>query len=252
MAQASNVAAAASVSVPQTSGAVNPAARKVVTVVGLTDVVGALSAGTLANNLFLFDNNQVDGSFGHGTGSLTTFVGEGDLVAWVCMPLECEAFARIMNVRIDKRFEDYIALDCQVYERTSIVYWVATIKKPLPGPVPYRLEFRLGSRPEWLDAPVASYLRPLPACADKTAGTPAPEPAPEQAKPTPAKPASAKPAPEKPAPQKPTPDKPKAGAARPAAAPPSLLAEATKAAPTPPAASATQEPGSKAPEGHDK
>ncbi|MBC7953685.1 MAG: hypothetical protein H7Z12_17945 [Rhodospirillaceae bacterium] len=136
------------------------AVRQAVNVVGVVDVVGALSDGTLANSLYLFDNNQVGGSHGHGTISLTTHIGAADLVVWVCMPLECEAFARIENVEIDARYAPYIALDCGVYPETAVVYWVAKILKPLPGPVPYRLVFRLGSHTEPLVAPVASYLMP--------------------------------------------------------------------------------------------
>jgi hypothetical protein len=140
--------------------AVAPPVHKAVTAVGLVDVVGALAAGSLADSLYLFDNNRSEGSTGNGMGSLTTPVGEGDLLVWVLMALECEAFARIHDIRIDARYADYIALDCDVFTETAVVYWTIHILKPLPEPVPYWLVFHLGSAPESLVVPSPSYLVP--------------------------------------------------------------------------------------------
>jgi|GEM_PF-683879 hypothetical protein len=133
---------------------------QVVTVIGVVDVVDALGEGSLANSLYLFDNNQAGGSHGHGTTSLTTHIGAGDAVVWVCMPLECEAFARIDHIEIDASHAPYISLECNTYPETAVVYWRAEILKPLPGRVPYRLFFRLGSHSRPLGAPEASYLVP--------------------------------------------------------------------------------------------
>jgi hypothetical protein len=134
--------------------------RKAVTAVGLVDVVGALAAGSLADSLYLFDNNRGEGSTGNGMLSLSTPLGAGDLLVWVCMALECEAFARIHDIRIDARYADYIALDCDVFTETAVVYWTINILKPLPEPVPYWLVFHLGSAPEPLVVPSASFLVP--------------------------------------------------------------------------------------------
>ncbi|ARC89911.1 hypothetical protein [Rhodovulum sp. MB263] len=173
--------------------------KRVITVMGLLDVVGALSEDALDSDLYLFDNNGAAGSSGHGTSCLKTCADAEDLVVWEVMPLECEAFARIDDVLIDEQYAPYIDLESGVYAPTSVVYWAARILKPLPPEgVPYRLAFRVGSRPEPLIAEASSFLVSPPAERAELA----PEPGTEIADAAPdAKPA---PAPKASAPKKPS------------------------------------------------
>ena len=134
--------------------------RTVVTGLALVDVVGALATGTLSNSLYLFDNVRTDGSKGHGTGSLATPVSAGDLMVWVSMGLECEAFVRVEKILIDSAYAEYVAIDSGVYTGTSVVYHTLRVLKPLVEPVPYHLNFRLGSRPAPMRVPAPSYLHP--------------------------------------------------------------------------------------------
>ncbi|MBK5924888.1 hypothetical protein CCR90_14165 [Rhodovulum sulfidophilum] len=148
-------------------------AKRVITVIGLVDVVGALAEDALGRDLYLFDDNKAGGSSGHGTSCLRTCADAEDLVVWEVMPLECEAFARIDDVLIDDKYAPYIDLESGVYDPSSVVYWAARILKPLPPEgVPYRLAFRMGSRPEPLIAEVSSLLVGTP---EDEAGLP-PEP----------------------------------------------------------------------------
>ncbi|MBL3552724.1 hypothetical protein [Rhodovulum sulfidophilum] len=149
-------------------------AKRVITVIGLVDVVGALAEDALGRDLYLFDDNKAGGSSGHGTSCLRTCADAEDLVVWEVMPLECEAFARIDDVLIDEKYAPYIDLESGVYDPSSVVYWAGRILKPLPPEgIPYRLAFRLGSRPEPLIAEASSLL--LAATPEDEAGLP-PEP----------------------------------------------------------------------------
>lgn len=134
--------------------------RTVVTGLALVDVVGALASGTLANSAYFFDNAQTDGAIGHGTASLSTPLSAGDLMVWVSMGLECEAFVRLSGIRIDAAFAEFVAIDCGAYTGTAVVYWTLRVLKTLVEPIPYQLEFRLGSRSEPMIMPVPSYLLP--------------------------------------------------------------------------------------------
>lgn len=148
-------------------------------VMALLDVVAALSSGTLADSLYLFDNNRWAGSTGHGTGRLSTVAEPGDVVVWTTMALECEAFARLQQVKIDIAYAEYVALDAAAFSDTPEVYWFARILKPLPaGGVPYSLSYRLGSADEPYAAPVESLLIPPPgpAAAEPPAGKPEEKP----------------------------------------------------------------------------
>jgi len=148
--------------------------KQATNVMALVDAVGALSSGTLAGSLFLFDNNRWAGSTGHGTGSLSTVAQKGDVVVWTTMALECEAFVRLQLVEIDSAYAEYVALDAGAFSETPEVYWYATILKPLPvDGVPYRLSYRLGSADAPYRAAVESRLvPPLLAFVPPTPGKP--------------------------------------------------------------------------------
>lgn len=160
--------------------------RQATTVLGLVDAVAALAQGSLSNALYLFDNNQMGGSGGQGTGSLRTKIAEGDVVVLVSMPLESEVFVRIDNVLIEQRFAEYVRLNCGAYPQTAVVYWTVEVVKTPPEPIPYQLMFRLGSRSEPMPTPAASFLVPHAGQALEESGRQAPEPPPPAAKPEPA------------------------------------------------------------------
>jgi hypothetical protein len=162
MARAARSAETAAKPAPKSTPTPAPVAvRQATNVMALLDVVGALSSGTLARSLFLFDNNRMAGSTGHGTGSLSTVAQQDDVVVWTTMALECEAFARLQLVEIDSAYAEYVALDAGAFSETPEVYWLATILKPLPADgVPYRLSYRLGSADAPYRAVVESRLVP--------------------------------------------------------------------------------------------
>ncbi|HRJ61122.1 MAG TPA: hypothetical protein PKZ97_11955 [Azospirillaceae bacterium] len=150
--------------------------RQATTVLGLVDAVAALAQGSLANALYLFDNNQMGGSGGQGSGSLRTKIAEGDVVVLVSMPLESEVFVRIDDVLIEQRFAEYVRLNCGAYPQTAVVYWTVEVVKTPPEPIPYQLTFRLGSRAEPMPADAVSFLVPHAGQALETQ-TPAAKPA---------------------------------------------------------------------------
>jgi len=167
MARAARSAATAAKPAPAPPAPGPEPVQQATNVMALVDVVGALGSGTLADSLFLFDNNRWAGSTGHGSGSLSTVAEPGDVVVWTTMALECEAFARLQLVEIDIAYADYVELDAGAFSETPEVYWYARILKPLPeGGVPYRLSYRLGSAHAHYRAPVESRLvppvRPVP------------------------------------------------------------------------------------------
>lgn len=137
--------------------------RQATNVLAIVDVVGALSAGTVAQSLFLFDNNHRSGSTGHGSDSLSSAARVGDVVVWTTISLECEAFARLQQVEIDSAYAGFVELGAGAFSETPEVYWFARILKPLPAEgVPYRLSYRLGSAREAYRTPVDSRLVPPP------------------------------------------------------------------------------------------
>lgn len=119
---------------------------KIISIVSVVDVVGALANNTLSGNIYLVDNNKIGGSTEEGTESLKTHVKEGDDVVWVVQPMECEAHANIEGILIDS---DCCEPQMKFYEGTDVSYWVGKIKKgATQGDYPYSLQFKVGSRIE--------------------------------------------------------------------------------------------------------
>ncbi len=117
-------------------------ATKTITIATVIDVVGALASDTLSEHIYLMDTNKANGSTGLGTENLKTMVKKGDRLVWTLLTLECEAYAIIEDIIIDK---DYCKPKKKTYEGTDITYWVGTVKKDVKV-APYKIKFKVGSR----------------------------------------------------------------------------------------------------------
>jgi hypothetical protein len=122
----------------------NQAARQPISISAVVDVVGALASGSLGGNLYLLDTNRDNGSTGAGTETLRTRVQAGDRVQWSVFALECEAYAAIADIVIDR---DFCEVEKRTYPGTDVTYWAGTVKKD-DGAVPYDIKFTLGTRTE--------------------------------------------------------------------------------------------------------
>jgi hypothetical protein len=119
---------------------------KMISIISVVDVVGALANNTLSGNIYLVDNNKTGGSTGEGTEALSTSVKENDEVVWIVQSLECEANANIEGILIDSACCEP---QKKFYEGTDVSYWVGKIKKGAKqGEYPYSLQFKVGSRIE--------------------------------------------------------------------------------------------------------
>ncbi|MDN3354379.1 hypothetical protein [Actinomadura sp. DC4] len=120
----------------------NTAPDRPISITAVIDPVAALAAGTVRGNLYLYDTNKTGGSTGLGGEELRTRVRKGDQLLWNTLPLECETYAAISAILIDA---EICEPKQKVYPGTDISYWSATVKRDLTEPVPYRIQFRLGT-----------------------------------------------------------------------------------------------------------
>ncbi|MGR9051201.1 MAG: hypothetical protein ACU84J_00990 [Gammaproteobacteria bacterium] len=102
----------------------------------------------MSGSIYFLDTNKGAGSTGQGTENLQTVVAKGDRVVWTVIFLECEAYAAIDEIVIDK---DFCEPEKKTYEGTDVSYWVGTVKKDVKY-LPYSVKFRLGTR----DEPIAT------------------------------------------------------------------------------------------------
>src|SRR5262245_48055164 len=100
--------------------------RPPISITAVVDVVGALATRSLHGNLYLLDTNRTGGSTDLGTEELKTRVQGGDQILWTVLPLECEAYASIDGIVIDK---EVCEPEQKMYPGTDISYWAGTIKK---------------------------------------------------------------------------------------------------------------------------
>ena len=127
---------------------------KTITIMTMIDVVGALASNSLTNNIYMIDDNKLNGSQDLGTGVLKTKVEQGDNLLWVVLSIEPEAFGTITGIIIDP---DYCEPEQQYYVGSDVAYWQGTVKKDLQS-VPYDLKIRIGTRDEELTTPEAPSL----------------------------------------------------------------------------------------------
>lgn len=131
-----------------------PKEGKTISVVSVVDIVGALSMETLGGNIYFMDTNKAGGSQDLGTESVKTAVKKGDRVIWGVQALECEAFASINDIVIDK---EYCQPEKKVYPGTDVSYWMGTVKKDIDS-LPYHIKLNVGTRTEPMTTVTELYL----------------------------------------------------------------------------------------------
>jgi hypothetical protein len=129
-------------------------ATKTITIASVIDVVGALATDSLSGQVYFMDTNKSNGSTGQGTASLKTMVSKGDRLVWTVIFLECEAYAAIDNIIIDKT---YCEPELKLYEGTDVSYWVGEVKEDVTS-VPYHVTFKAGTRAEPIITATPLYL----------------------------------------------------------------------------------------------
>jgi len=80
---------------------------KTITIASVIDVVGALATDSLSGQVYFTDTEKASGSTGHGTENLKTMVSVGDVLVWTVTFLECEAYAAIDEIIIDKKYSNH-------------------------------------------------------------------------------------------------------------------------------------------------
>ncbi|MEB3277593.1 MAG: hypothetical protein VKK42_01560 [Lyngbya sp.] len=117
---------------------------KTITIASVIDVVGALATDSLNGQVYFMDTNKANGSTEQGTENLKTVVQKGDRLVWTVIFLECEAYAAIDDIIIDK---DYCEPKKEFYEGTDVSYWIGTVKKDVTM-TRYSVKFKVGTRAE--------------------------------------------------------------------------------------------------------
>ncbi|MBW4597877.1 MAG: hypothetical protein KME46_34470 [Brasilonema angustatum HA4187-MV1] len=127
---------------------------KTITIASVIDVVGVLATDSLRGQVYFMDTNTEEGSTNQGTENLKTSVQPGDRLVWTVIFLECEAYAAIDEIVIDK---NYCEPEKKTYEGTDVSYWIATVKKEVKS-VPYNIKFKVGTRAESISTSSPLYL----------------------------------------------------------------------------------------------
>lgn len=122
----------------------------------LIDVVGALAAETLTDNVYLIDNNESYGSTHEGTDQLQSSVKVGDIVLWTVESLEPEAFASIEEIKFDSTC---IRVEQRTFRGSDVTYWVGEILKKFDR-CPYEMKILLGTQ----DEPLQTDTNPALVC----------------------------------------------------------------------------------------
>ncbi|MDY7047252.1 MAG: hypothetical protein RPG89_01135 [Microcystis panniformis WG22] len=115
---------------------------RTITIASVIDVVGILATDSTEGQVYFMDTNKRNGSVGQGTEQLKTAVEKGDRLVWMVQPLECEAYAAIDDIIIDKEFCEP---EKKTYEGTDISFWVGTVKKDITV-TSYSVKFKVGTR----------------------------------------------------------------------------------------------------------
>ena len=109
------------------------------------DVVGALESQSMDGNVFALDTNRLLGSKKNGTDSLQTAVSRGTRVTWMVAMVECEVYAALEDIIIDKSIMQPAK---QQFPGTSVSYWSGEVKSEVQAPIKYDLVFKIGSLKE--------------------------------------------------------------------------------------------------------
>lgn len=118
-------------------------ASKIVKIVALVDVLGALASNTLHQNMYLVDNNKKNGSLEEATETLKTAVEEGDTIIWNVLTMEPEAYVSIASIEID---ENFCKAEEKRFEESDITYWTGKVKgNPKNKYIYYKIKLKLGT-----------------------------------------------------------------------------------------------------------
>lgn len=116
---------------------------KMIKIVVLVDVLGALASENLHQNIYFMDNNKENGSSEEASETLKTVVEDEDIVMWNVMTMEPEAYVSISNIEIDN---DFCRVQEARFEESDITYWIGKIKgNPKNKYVYYKIKFKLGT-----------------------------------------------------------------------------------------------------------
>lgn len=115
---------------------------RTISVLSVIDVISALADGTLAKNLYLYDNNKANGSTGEGTSALVPYVTQGDTLVWTTMAIEPEVFVDIASITIDPA---YCRPTKAFYPGTDVAYWSGVVLKDI-ATLPYEIGYTVGTR----------------------------------------------------------------------------------------------------------
>ncbi|CAM1364047.1 hypothetical protein [Tenacibaculum xiamenense] len=114
----------------------------IISIKAIVDVVAVLSNNTLDKNLYLMDNNKLNGSNNEGTASLETAIQKGDELVWSTFGLEVESYVEINTIKVNKT---YITEPVKsYYDGTNIPYWTATVLKAPTKKMGYTIDFNVG------------------------------------------------------------------------------------------------------------
>lgn len=127
---------------------------KTITIASVVDVIGVLATDSFDGQIYFVDNNKTNGSTGQGTEELKTMVSKGDRLVWIVGPLECEVYAAIDDIVIDKQ---YCEPEKKTYEGTDISFWSGIVKQDLTV-VPYTIKYKVGTRDEAIATNTSIYL----------------------------------------------------------------------------------------------
>ncbi|BDD03235.1 hypothetical protein [Aureibacter tunicatorum] len=131
---------------------------KMISIVMVIDVVGALADGCLTENYYLLDNNKLKGSQDEGTQQLKTAISKGDSVVWSVVALECESYVDIVGVSLGGELEEKFALKKELYPYADIGFWKADIKSKIDSEHPYYLTLQVGNEANRMRTELPAYL----------------------------------------------------------------------------------------------
>ena len=124
------------------------------TILSLVDVIGALSSGSLQDNVYLMDDNRPQGAPRDATGTLATSVRAGDTLMWTDLQMEFETDISLLGVW---GIPPDVCVPVRVLlPGTDVVYWQGTVLRDFSGTVPYWLDFSVEGVP--MRVPAASTL----------------------------------------------------------------------------------------------
>lgn len=125
-----------------------------INVVTVIDVIGALSAGTLTDNIYMTDNGQGSLTTGQGTGTLSTDVTYTQVLNWHVMPIDFQTAVQINSITF---YRDGILITApntpcarlQKYGAPSGDYWAGVVNYAHlinGGFYQYLIEFDVGRK----------------------------------------------------------------------------------------------------------